>query len=229
MRWLLCVLILMPVSGQPRTETSRREIFETYIQPQLRTVARTVCACGDCLTGAECERFQRACQAAVEQGRCPSFPRGNGKCDPNRASRCRTLVGQAMRAETDPETIAGAPAPQPAQPSAVGDAGEPRKTADWSGAVGSVLNRQFESLYASKDAATRRRLAGQTASVEFTAYFQAGEFQRVEVGSVSGGSPEFQQLARQAVEMLAGKKAETPKLADRAVERVPVVWKFSSR
>lgn len=228
MRWLLYLTLLTPLWGQPPAETPRQEILEIYVKPQLQSVARTVCVCGDCLTGDACQKFLRACRAAVEQGRCPAFPRGNGRCEANRAGRCRDLVRQALRAETDPQTLEQLPPPQPGSPSPVGDAGEPRKPVDWTGPVGTILNQQFAALFARQAADVRRRLTGQTTSVEFTAFFQAGLVQHVEVGPVTGGSAEFQTLARQAVEALAGKKIETPAQTGRAAQKATIVWSFQA-
>lgn len=229
MRWLLGLTLMTAVWAQPQAETPRQEILEIYVKPQLRSVARTVCVCGDCLAGDACQKFLRACRAAIEQGRCPVFPRGNGQCEANRASRCRDLVRQALRAETDPQVLENSPPPRPAPPSPVGDAGEARKPVDWSGPVGPVLNRQFAALFAAQAADVRRRLAGQATSVEFTAFFQAGVVQRVEVGPVTGGSPEFQALAKQAVGGLAGQKVEPPGQTDRAAQKATIVWKFQAR
>ena len=113
---------------QDSAET-RQQVKETHIEPQLRTVAKTLCDCPACLSASECERFKKDCTASIDKGKCPSFVRAGKSCAKageakNLESRCRDLVDQALHAETDPKRLANNPPPKKAAPSPVKDPGE---------------------------------------------------------------------------------------------------------
>lgn len=131
MRILLSLLFLSPASWawpQDSPET-REQVKETHIEPQLRTVAKTLCECPTCLSAAECDRFKKDCTASIDKGKCPSLARaGKGCAKAGEArdfqSRCRDLVHQALHAETDPKRLVNSPPPKKTAPSPVKDPGE---------------------------------------------------------------------------------------------------------
>lgn len=96
MRILVSLLFLSAslFAEQQDSPETRRQVKETHIEPQLRTVAKTLCVCATCLSTAECERFKKDCTASIDKGKCPSLSRaGKGCANPGDArtfeSRCR--------------------------------------------------------------------------------------------------------------------------------------------
>ncbi|MCC6586444.1 MAG: hypothetical protein IT168_06975 [Bryobacterales bacterium] len=131
MRILVSLLFLsLPLFPCPQDSAeTRRQVKETHIEPQLRTVAKTICECSPCLTAAECDRFKKDCTASIDKGKCPSLARAGKGCAKAAEvqqfnSRCRDLVDQALHADTDPKRLQNAPPPKKAVASAVKDPGE---------------------------------------------------------------------------------------------------------
>jgi hypothetical protein len=225
MRLLLTAVLFLGMGAAQERETSQREVFDIYVRPQLESAAKTVCECPSCLSAAECDRLKKACRETVLNGKCPVFSTYDGQCrksgrDEKQARSCQDLVKQALDVKTKPEELS---TPKPALPSPGRDPGEHGRASGDAGAITAILQEQYSRMYRERSS----QLAGQSATVEFTARFRDGKLDTVQVdpGKIQGGSAEYRAFVAEVVRSLTNRKDE---IRGGANGPVTVQWKFSS-